>query len=271
MRHTTNGMKARILDGRREADRLLKLLGQRIARSKKKLTMATIMVGQRYDSALYIKLKTAAAKKIGIRTRTYTLPINTSQAALHKLIARLNRDRSITGILLQLPLPRHLDTNKIVATIATNKDADGFHVPSLVKPPTIAAVLRLMKMAKVKSTSSVIILGKKSVFNLGLQNEFVRMGMKVNIITPGNRIPLIVKKADVIITVLGHGPRLSAKNIKFTAVVIDVGIRRQGKRTVGDVDPLVWKKARAISPVPGGVGPLTIYFLLRNIYQLDTI
>lgn len=261
-------MTVRVLDGRREADRLLKLLGARIRRSKKKLTLATIMVGQRYDSALYVKLKTAAAKKVGIHTQAHVLPTGTSQARLHKLITQLNRSRSVNGILLQMPLPRRLNANKAVAVIAANKDVDGFHAPSQVKPPTIAAVLRLLKIAKIPSRPTAIILGKKSVFNKRLETELFRLGIRGRIMTVGQRIPAVTTSADVVITVLGRGPRLSASHIKPGAVVIDVGIRRQGKRTVGDVDPSVWKKAGAISPVPGGVGPLTVYFVLENLYRL---
>ena len=260
-------MSATVLDGRREASKILSRLQKQVARHRRPIVLASILVGQRFDSQLYIKLKTKAAERVGIETKHFSRPASTSTAQLLKLIRSLNRDRSVDGILLQLPLPKKINTQTVTTAISLQKDADGFRLGNTkVLPPTIAAVLHLFKMAKPKKNSRVLILGRDSVFTKRLQSE---LGSRA-IIVAGKSSKRQTQSADIIITARGRGPRLQSSDIKKGVVMIDVGIRRLQGKTVGDVAPSALTKAKAISPVPGGVGPLTVAYLLYNTYRLAT-
>lgn len=258
---------AKTLDGKKEADKILRRL-QKLCAGRRPITLATIQVGQRADSSLYLKLKTAAARRIGMKTIAFLLPDPTSQARLAAVIRKLNRRKSVHGILLQLPLPKHLNANHAVGIISPKKDVDGFGKKSMVPSPTIFAVLRLLQLAKPKKHSIVTILGRDSVFTEQLAELLARLHYRAFIVASRGDWSSHTKQADVVITVLGRGPRLQAKDIVRGAIIIDVGIRRRKGRTVGDVAPSVWGKAKAVSPVPGGVGPLTVAGVLWNTYQL---
>ncbi|MBI3573001.1 MAG: bifunctional 5,10-methylenetetrahydrofolate dehydrogenase/5,10-methenyltetrahydrofolate cyclohydrolase [Candidatus Kerfeldbacteria bacterium] len=260
---------AKVLDGKKEADKILARL-KKLCAGRRPVTLATIIVGNRPDSRLYIKLKTAAARRVGIRTKAFSLPATATQGQLESLIQKLNRQRAVHGILLQLPLPSHLHADHAVATISPKKDVDGFRLNSLVPSPTIFAVLRLLEIAKPQPNSAITILGRDSVFTEQLAEQLARQKHRVFIVAPRHDWSSHTKQADVIITVLGRGPRLEAKDTKSSAIVIDVGIRRVKGKTVGDVALSVWKKAKAVSPVPGGIGPLTVAGVLWNTYQLVT-
>lgn len=261
-------MIAKKLDGQREAARLLQLLKKKVRSSKRPIILASIIVGRLFDSRLYVRLKSAAAERIGIKTIHWSLPQNTTAHQLRSLITMLNHNQTINGILLQLPLPPHLLTNQIVKTISPAKDVDGFHQRSPVTPPTIAAVWHLLRLAQPRAGAAAVILGKKSVFSRDLKSLLARHQIHATIIPAVKKIPSVTQSADIIITVLGRGPRLTATHIKPGAVIIDVGIRQRAGKTVGDVDPSAWVKAKAVSPVPGGVGPLTVAYLLYNTYSL---
>lgn len=261
-------MSARVLDGKREADKILADLKKQVAARRLPITLATIQVGRRPDSQLYLRLKTAAARRIGIRTVSYLLPAGASAARLQSLIRRLNRQSSVHGILLQLPLPKHLYADQAVALINPKKDVDGFLPDSPVLSPTVAAVMHLLKLAKPKKGAAAVVLGKESVFTAEVAAQLAKKGGKTEILPVKRIIPPATKRADIIVTVLGAGPMLKRKNIPSGAIVIDVGIRRRHGKTIGDVDPSIRTRAKAVSPVPGGVGPLTVAFVLQNTVVL---
>lgn len=262
-------MVAYRLDGRAAADRLLQRLRKNLQRRSRPVTLATILVGRRFDSALYVKLKRSAAARVGIRTEAHQLPATVSIKKLLGLIQSLNRRAAINGILLQLPLPSHLHPDLAVAVIDPKKDVDGFHPKNRrVQPPPVAAVLHLLRLAKPRRGDRVVLLGKDSVFNQQLRRVLTKRGFHVTIAAAGRSIPPVTKSAGIIITALGRGPQLEAKNIKRGTIIIDVGTRRHGKKVIGDALPSVWTKAKAVSPVPGGVGPLTVAYLLYNTVRL---
>lgn len=262
-------MKAVKLDGRRAADRMLVQLKKKVINAKRPITLATILVGSRYDSALYVKLKSRAATRVGIHTEAHHLPSTTTQAALEKLIASLNRRKNIDGILLQLPLPKHLDADAAVAVIDPRKDVDGFRPNNtLVVPPPVGAVLKLIALGKPKPKSFAVIVAQQSVFTERLAQVLDKAGHFTAVVEPHRRMKDIITKADIVVAALGTGPRITARDIKPGAICVDVGIRQHGKKTVGDFHPSVWSKARAVSPVPGGVGPLTVSCVLENTLQL---
>lgn len=260
-------MMAQRLNGRAAADRLLAQLQRQLRSYGSRPTLATILVGQRYDSALYIRLKIAAAKRIGLKAVEFRLPRTASMAKLKNLIARLNRRRSIHGILLQLPLPSRLNPNHAVLAISPRKDVDGFHpLNSYIVPPPVAAVLKLVDLGRPPQRSHVVILGRTTVFTRQLQDVFTKRGWTANILS--KNWSQQTKNANVIVTVLGRGPKLLGSQVRRGAIVIDVGIRHEHGKTVGDVDSSVWSVAKAISPVPGGVGPLTVAYVLINTLKL---
>lgn len=262
-------MIAKRLDGRRESARLLRVLTKRVKRQHRRITLATILVGQRYDSALYVKLKRQAAASAGMRTEYHHLAPTTNQAALERLIGQLNRRSTIDGILLQLPLPSQLDVDRAIAVMRPSKDVDGFHpANTVVVPPPVAAVLRLVAMGRPARGAFACLVAQPSVFSDRLAVEMERIGYAVATVEPYRGFGAIVSRADIVVTALGTGRRLTARDIKRGAIVVDVGIRKHGKKTAGDVDQSVWTKAKAISPVPGGVGPLTVAYVLWNTYTL---
>ncbi len=257
------------LDGRQAADRMLAQLKKKVDRTKRPITLATILVGTRYDSALYVKLKQRAAAKVGIRTEAHHLPASTTQSTLEKLIRKLNHRKTITGILLQLPLPKHLNADSAVAAIDQHKDVDGFQPNnSLVVPPPVEAVLKLIALGKSKPKSFAVIVAQQSVFTKQLAIALDHKGFTAAIVEPHRNMRSVTSKADIVISALGTGPRLTAHDLKYGTICIDVGIRQLGKKTVGDFASSAWTKAKAISPVPGGVGPLTISCVLENTYLL---
>lgn len=259
------------LDGRRAADRMLVQLKKKVAQTKRPITLATILVGARYDSALYVKLKRRAAARVGIRTEAHHLASSTAQSSLEKLIRRLNHRKNISGILLQLPLPKPLNADSAVATIDLNKDVDGFRLDNtLVTPPPVGAVLKLIALGKPTAESFAVIVAQQSVFTERLAKALDKVGHTAAIVEPHRHMSNITNKADIVITALGTGPRLTASDIKRGAICVDVGIRQHGKKTAGDIHRSAWTKAKAISPVPGGVGPLTISCVLENSYLLAT-
>lgn len=264
-------MMATKLDGRRAADQMLKQLKIKVKKSRRPITLATILVGARYDSALYVRLKRRAAASVGILTEAHQLPATTTQKKLTALITSLNRRKNITGTLLQLPLPQHLDADVAVAAIDPKKDVDGFQPNNtIIVPPPVGAVLKLIALGKPKPHSLVVIVAQQSVFTERLALAVERDGHSAIIVEPHPRLREVTRAADIIVTALGIGPRLTAQDIAPGTIIVDVGIRQQGRKTIGDVHPTAWTKAKAISPVPGGVGPLTISCVLENTYQLAT-
>lgn len=259
-------MAARILDGRREAKKILDALSVKVRRLPRQPLLVTLQVGRRPDATLYLRLKSQAAAKIGIAVEHHHLPASTTQNRLEKLITTLSRRRDVTGILLQLPLPQKLNTDRAIACISPSKDVDGFTSHAKVLSPTIAGVLHLVALAQPPKISEVVILGHDSVFTTALANQFRQH--HVAILSPKDIASPIVKRANIIITASGRGPRLTAKHIRPGAILIDVGIRRHSGKTVGDIETSAQRKSKAYSPVPGGVGPLTVAFVLKNTVSL---
>lgn len=258
------------LDGRKESERILQRLKRTVRAYRRPITLATVVVGERYDSLLYVRLKRLAAARVGIRTEYIHLPASTSDAALQSVIVQLNRRRGIHGILLQLPLPPHLNADAAIAAMDPRKDVDGFHPKNtFVVSPPIAAVERLLRMAKAQASGRVLLIGKTSVFTSQLSARLTKLGYRCTIRRP-RQTNISSRTFDCIVTAVGTGAQLTAADIAPGAILIDVGIRKQGKKTVGDVGPSCWKKAAAISPVPGGVGPLTIAYVLVNTARLAT-
>ncbi|QZH75815.1 MAG: bifunctional methylenetetrahydrofolate dehydrogenase/methenyltetrahydrofolate cyclohydrolase FolD [Erythrobacter sp.] len=245
--------------------------------------LTVILVGEDPASEVYVRRKIAACKKVGIQSTEHRLPASTSQDALLTLIARLNADPEIHGILCQVPLPEHIDTRLVLRSISPDKDVDGFHPVNVgrlstgtggIVPCTPLGVMKLIATVIPDLTGKdVVVIGKsnivgKPVANLLLDAEATVTVTHIN--TAG--LPEICRQADVIVAAAGAPELVRGHWVKDGAVLIDVGITRiageDGKtRLVGDIAFNEVQHALAVTPVPGGVGPMTIACLLANTVQ----
>lgn len=263
---------AQLLDGKILAEQIKKDLAQVISKSPDRPSLAVVMIGEDPSSTKYIKLKEKACYEVGMDFHSYKVPAEYTpeheQEAL-TIINFLNQDPTVDGVIVQLPLPAGYPTDKIIAAIDPAKDADGFVTDdkSLV-PPTIASVIELLRSTgESLSDKKTIIIGKSDIFTNRL-NHYLRDQLKINDIVIAEKIPADCPDYDIIIIALGQAGALKKEMVKEDAIVIDIGINIVDDQTVGDVDPAVAEVAGYLSPVPGGVGPLTVACLLDNVYQL---
>jgi methylenetetrahydrofolate dehydrogenase (NADP+)/methenyltetrahydrofolate cyclohydrolase len=244
--------------------------------------LAIILIGDREDSKLYVKMKEKEAKKIGIETNLYKFNKDSDEKEILKAIEYLNNDKNIDAILVQLPLPEKINTDKIISAISPEKDVDRFHPENQntflkscnhnhVMPPVYATVLAMLKSIKfdLENKETVIIVNSE-IFGNGLLKTLKCLGAKVKMINMKNKnLKKITSKADLLISAVGKPKFIKKEMIKNKAVIIDIGITKKGKSVFGDVDfNDVKNKASYISPVPGGVGPMTIAMLFKNTLSL---
>lgn len=284
-------MSATIIDGRKIADdirREVKSDSLRLA-AERGITpgLAFILVGENPASQAYVRMKGKACEELGFYSVTEKLPAETSENDLLQLIEKFNHDVRVHGILVQLPLPKHIDENKILTAIDYKKDVDGFHpinVGRLVigqkclKPCTPAGVQELLvRSGNDPSGKHVVVVGRsnivgKPVMNILLQKETGANAVVTIVHTGAKDISAHTRTADILIVAMGRPECITGEMVKPGAVVIDVGINRiddatakNGSRLVGDVHyPSASEVASAITPVPGGVGPMTIAMLMKN-------
>lgn len=249
-----------ILNGKIIAQKIKDQLKAKIAKSKIKPSLAVILVGKNESSKIYISQKEKMARELKVNFKKYILPDKIKEEKIIRLIEKLNGDKNINGILVQLPLPKHLDTNKIIQTINFQKDVDGFNNPKIISP-TIAGILELLKATKLNlKNKKACLLTKSDIFTKSLESLLKNKGVKIVNQT---------KKADILIVALGKPKFVKSEMLKKGVSIIDVGYSRIDGKPVGDVDfKNVAPKTKFISPVPGGVGPLTVIFLFKNLFQL---
>lgn len=262
--------KAVMLDGKSLAEKIKFELKKEIADSGLNLGLAAILVGDNEASRLYVDLKEKACKEVGITFNKYLCNSecydDIDETELLEMIDFLNRDKQINGVLVQLPLPEGFDADKVIKKIDPAKDVDGF-INNKVTPPTIAAIIELLKATGENlSDKSTLMIGNSDIFINNLESHLAKLGIKE--IKKEKAIPINCADYDIIIIALGQAHVLKKENIKDDAIIIDVGINKLDGKTVGDVDPEVAERAGFLSPVPGGVGPLTVACLLRNVLEL---
>ncbi|OUT10316.1 bifunctional methylenetetrahydrofolate dehydrogenase/methenyltetrahydrofolate cyclohydrolase [Campylobacter concisus] len=240
-------------------------------------TLAVILVGEDKASQTYVRAKEKACNEYGIKSVAHRLSENTTQAELLALINVLNLDDSIHGILVQLPLPKHIDTNTVLATIDPAKDVDGFHAVNVGKlvsgldgfvPCTPLGVMEILKAYGIDVAGlNAVVIGRSNIVGKPMANLLLNASATVTIThSKTKNLKEICKNADLIVAAIGKPFFLKADMVKDGAVVVDVGINRLNDgRLVGDVDfDEVAPKCSYITPVPGGVGPMTIAMLLNN-------
>ncbi len=247
--------------------------------------LATVLVGDDPASKVYVRNKQKACAEVGIASFGYNLPAEASQQEVEDLVSQLNADPTINGILVQLPLPRHLNDEAVLSAIDLNKDVDGFHPVNIGKlaqkgreplfvPCTPAGIMVLLEKAGAKlEGANAVVLGRSNIVGMPVALLLVRANATVTIChSKTHDLPSITRQADVLIAAIGKAEMVRGDWVKPGAYVIDVGINRiedpsapKGSRLVGDVAfEEVREVASAITPVPGGVGPMTIAMLLRN-------
>ena len=240
-------------------------------------TLAVVLVGEDKASQTYVRAKEKACNEYGIKSVAHRLSENTTQNELLALINVLNLDDSIHGILVQLPLPKHIDTNVVLAAIDPRKDVDGFHAVNVGKlvsgldgfvPCTPLGVMEILKEYGIEVAGlNAVVIGRSNIVGKPMANLLLNASATVTVThSKTKNLKEICKNADLIVAAIGRPFFLKADMVKDGAVVVDVGINRlDDGRLVGDVDfEEVAPKCSYITPVPGGVGPMTIAMLLNN-------
>ncbi len=266
-----------ILDGKKMAETITGITKEEIEKNNYKITLALILVGENPASEIYVRNKNIACQKVGIEVKNYRLSEDTEESELLKIIDECNKDASINGILVQMPLPRHMDEEKVINTIDPNKDVDGLTVVNQGKLmgglPTIPSatpkgVITLLKRNNIEIEGKhVVIVGRSILVGKPLALLFLQNNATVTICHSRTKnLKEMTKQADIMVAAIGKPKFFTADMIKEGAVVVDVGINRVDGHICGDVDfDEVSKIASFITPVPKGVGPMTIASLLENI------
>ncbi|MDD5166440.1 MAG: bifunctional 5,10-methylenetetrahydrofolate dehydrogenase/5,10-methenyltetrahydrofolate cyclohydrolase [Candidatus Omnitrophica bacterium] len=273
---------ARLLEGKPIAEKIKEGIRQEVQLLKNKPVLASIMVGENAGSATYVKSQTKVAQDLGIEYRLQQLSGDTSEAALIEFIQKLNADRSVNGIIIQMPLPAAIDYKKMSQFILAEKDVEGIHPANIGKivfgkakilPCTAAAVMELLNASGADLYGrEVVIVGHSEIvgkpLSLLLLDKFATVTVAHIGTSKAGKLEEHVRRAEVLIVAVGKAGLIKGEWIKEGAIVIDVGINRVGEKLVGDVEfEAAEKRASAITPVPGGVGPLTVTMLMHNLVE----
>lgn len=278
--------KAQIIDGKAFAEglraRIAVVAAAFDAKAGRKAGLAVVLVGEDPASQVYVRNKGKQTVACGMASFEYKLPADTPEADLLALVERLNSDPAVDGILVQLPLPSHMNEQKVIATINPDKDVDGFHVvnvgrlatglPGFVPCTPLGCVMLLKDKLGSLSGLDAVVIGRSNIVGKPMAQLLIAESCTVTVAHSRTRnLPEVVRRADIVVAAVGRAEMVKGDWIKPGATVIDVGINRvpaaeEGKsRLVGDVDfASACEVAGAITPVPGGVGPMTIAVLLRN-------
>lgn len=280
-------MSARIIDGKAIAADVRGEVAEEVAQQTQAGTtpgLATVVVGDDPASKVYVRNKRKACTEVGIKAWDHDLPASTPQAELLELLHDLNGDPGVHGILVQLPLPEHIDEQLILDTVAPHKDADGFHPYNLgrllsgspvVAPATPAGIQQLLLRSGVEvAGAEVVIVGRSNIVGKPLAALLVQKGAGANATvtichTGTDDLAAHTRRAQILVAAVGRAHVITGPMVAPGATVIDVGVNRTESGLAGDVDFEAAKKvASAITPVPGGVGPMTIAMLLKNVVAL---
>ncbi len=289
-------MTAKIIDGKLTAENIraevAAAVAERVKTGKSKPGLATVLVGDDPGSHTYVRSKHKACLEAGIESFGHELPATATQAEVEQLVMELNADPRVNGILVQLPMPSHIDEERVLKAISIEKDVDGFHPLNIGRlaqkgreplfiPCTPAGCMYLLEkeMPSLEGANAVV-LGRSNIVGMPVALLLVRANATVTICHSRSRnLPEIIRNADILVAAVGRPEMVKGDWIKPGAVVIDVGInhvddasRPKGYRIVGDVayEEAV-QVASAITPVPGGVGPMTIAMLLKNTLRAAEI
>lgn len=271
---------AKIIDGKQISLDIKNELKEKVAKYKEQgieITLAVVKVGNDPASAVYVRNKEKACEYVGINSKTLALPEETTEEELLKVVKELNEDKNVNGILVQLPLPKHIDESKVLLTIDSTKDVDGFHPVNVGKmvigedtflPCTPAGIIEMIKRTDIDiEGKECVVIGRSNIVGKPMAMLMLKENATVTIAHSRTKgLKEVTKRADIIVAAIGKAKFVTADYVKEGAVVIDVGMDRdENGKLCGDVDfESVSKVASAITPVPGGVGPMTVTMLLVN-------
>jgi methylenetetrahydrofolate dehydrogenase (NADP+)/methenyltetrahydrofolate cyclohydrolase len=258
---------------------------RRLAAGLRRPALRVVLVGDDPASHSYVSGKQKAADEVGLDAETLRFPADLPETDLLALVESLNRDGGVDGILVQLPLPPHIDDRRVILALDPDKDVDGFHPVNVGRlvlgqqgfaPCTPAGIVEMLRRSGIETRGKhAVIVGRSQIVGLPMANLLLRKGLDATVTVCHSRTPDLghhTRQADLLVAAVGRPGTITADMVKEGAVVVDVGVNRvddptreRGYRLVGDVDfEAVREKAAAITPVPGGVGPMTIAMLLQN-------
>lgn len=277
---------AMIIDGKKISTEIKDETKAKVAELKAQgvdISLAVVQVGDNPASCVYVRNKKKACEYVGINSVSHELPEETTEAELLELIDKLNNDDSINGILVQLPLPKHMDENKVIDAISPDKDVDGFHLMNVGALSTGQkgfisctpyGIIQLLKRSGIEIAGKhCVVIGRSNIVGKPMSMLLLRENGTVTIVhSKTQNMKEITKQADILVVAIGKPKFVDDTYVKEGAVVIDVGINRQEDgKLCGDVDyDKVEPKVSAITPVPGGVGPMTIAMLMNNCLESVT-
>lgn len=271
---------AKLIDGKKISAQIKDECRARVEKEGLDVTLAVIQVGDDPASTVYVGNKKKACEYIGIHSLAYELPEETTERELLELVEKLNGDENVHGILVQLPLPPHMDEDKVIRAISPGKDVDGFHPQSVgalsIGQPgfvscTPAGIIQLLKRSGIEiDGKECVIVGRSNIVGKPMALLMLRENATVTVCHSHTKnLKEVAKRADILIAAIGKPKFITREYVKEGAVVIDVGIHRnENNKLCGDVDfDDVEPIASAITPVPGGVGPMTIAMLMNNCIE----
>ncbi len=272
-------MTATIMDGKAVAEKIRAKIKAEVTNLKMKPGLAAILVGENPASKVYVDIKRKTCDEVDIYSELYRLPESTAEKELLQLIQKLNSNKRIHAILVQLPLPKHIDEEKVFSAVAIEKDVDGFKSENVGKlvagkeaavPCTPKGVIRLLEEYGVEPTGkNAVVIGRSKI--VGRPTALLLLNRDATITLCHSKtkdLESYTKNADILVVAAGKPKLVTAEMVKEGVVVIDVGINRVEGKLVGDVDfESVRKKATYITPVPGGVGPMTVAMLMENTLE----
>ena len=279
-------MTARVLDGKAIAgqiyEEVAKLVAERVARGGSRPKLATVLVGDDPASSQYVKLKQQNARSVGIQSEDHRLSAQTTTEELLGLVDRLNRDESVSGILIQQPTPTQIDMARIVVALDPVKDVDGFHpvnagrvalgLPGGVEPATAAGIIELLERSGVAIEGAyAVIVGRSNL--VGKPTAFLLLKRNATVTLCHTRTKDLgshTREADILVAAAGKTNLISKAMIKPGAAVVDVSTNWEQGHQVGDLGPGVYEVAGWLTPNPGGVGPMTRAMLIRNTYEAES-
>lgn len=274
---------AKIIDGKVISTQIKEELKEKVAKLKAEgteITLAVIQVGSDPASSVYVNNKKKACEFIGIHSLAYEIPEDTTEEKLLSMIGELNHKDEVTGILVQLPLPKHIDEDKVIKAIDPKKDVDGFHPQSVgalcIGQPgfvscTPAGIIQLCKRSGIEiAGKECVVIGRSNIVGKPMAILLLKENGTVTIAhSKTKNLKEVCKRADILIVAIGRAKMITSDYIKAGAVVIDVGMHRnENNKLCGDVDYIDAEPVcSAITPVPGGVGPMTIAMLMHNCVE----
>lgn len=270
-----------ILDGKKTSSQIKEEIKEELKGIKEKVGkvpgLAIVLVGENPASKIYVNSKIKGCAELGFESFAHYLPENVTEEELLNVIRELNEDEKVDGILVQLPLPKHIDKKKVVDTIAFSKDVDGFKPENMgllflgdknsIKPCTPSGIVELFKRYELEvEGKDVVIIGRSNIVGKPMAGFFINEGATVTICNSKTKnLADKLKEADIIVAAMGVAKFVKADMVKDGAIIIDVGINRTEEGLFGDVDfENVAPKCKWITPVPGGVGPMTVAMLFKN-------